>query len=147
MPPSRDEPESESTVKVTDKRHFTSDGQRRREDGRDELAREQAAERAPSAPSPLEAPGQQRSPRRQAERALDFATFITSLSSAALLYLGEFPNPETGEKLVNLEYARHHIDIIAMLSEKTAGNLTSDERNLVETLLAELQLKFVQATR
>jgi len=78
---------------------------------------------------------------------MDFASFALSLSSAALLYLGEFENPETGKREVNLPYARQHIEIITMLREKTRGNLSADEEQLVDTLLAELHLKYVRASR
>jgi hypothetical protein len=77
--------------------------------------------------------------------AIDFATFVSSLASAAFMYLGEFDNPETGARDPNLDYARHHIDIIQMLHDKTVGNLSADETRLVEAFLAELQMKYVEA--
>ncbi|MBX6422117.1 DUF1844 domain-containing protein [Thermosulfurimonas sp. F29] len=75
-----------------------------------------------------------------------FSTFILSLNTAALIHLGELPNPETNEKSVNLELARHTIDTLDMLREKTRGNLTPDEERLLESILYELRIRYVKLT-
>ena len=76
---------------------------------------------------------------------VDFSTFVISLGTSALYHLGaNIPEAETtGE--TNLPLARNVIDIIVMLKEKTAGNLTTDETKLVEALLFDLRLKYVEA--
>ena len=75
---------------------------------------------------------------------IDFSTFMLSLYTAAEFHLGEIPNPETGELGKNLELARETIDIMMMLREKTAGNLTGEEEKLVESLLSNLQMTYVK---
>ncbi len=75
-----------------------------------------------------------------------FSTFILSLNTAALIHLGELPNPETNEKSVNLALARHTIDTLDMLREKTRGNLTPDEERLLESILYELRIRYVKLT-
>lgn len=72
-----------------------------------------------------------------------FSTFVLSLASSAMVQLGEVPHPETGETGLDLNLAKHTIDTIAMLREKTKGNLSPDENRLVEGLLYELRMKFV----
>lgn len=73
-----------------------------------------------------------------------FSTFILSLNTSALMHLGEIPDPDTQEPECNLQLARHAIDTIAMLKEKTEGNLSEDERALVDNLLFDLRMKFVK---
>ncbi len=58
---------------------------------------------------------------------VDFITFVMSLSSSALVHLGEVSDPVTGKTDVNLELARHTIDVLSMLEEKTRGNLSREE--------------------
>ena len=79
---------------------------------------------------------------------LDFSTFILSLASSALIHLGEAPDPVSGEKApANLPMAHQSIDLLAMLQEKTKGNLTAEETRLLETLLYDLRMKYVSAVR
>ncbi|OAQ20583.1 DUF1844 domain-containing protein [Thermosulfurimonas dismutans] len=75
-----------------------------------------------------------------------FSTFILSLNTAALIHLGELPNPETNEKSVNLALARHTIDTLDMLKEKTKGNLTKEEEQLLESVLYELRMRYIKLT-
>jgi hypothetical protein len=77
---------------------------------------------------------------------VDFRTFVISLSTSAMLHLGEIPDPDAGEPQVNLELARHSIDILSMLQEKTRGNLSDEENNLLQTLLTDLRMKYVNRT-
>ena len=73
-----------------------------------------------------------------------FATFILSLNTSALVHLGELPEPGKEEPNCDLELARPAIDTIAMLKEKTKGNLTEDESALIDNILFDLRLKFVK---
>jgi hypothetical protein len=75
---------------------------------------------------------------------VDFATFVLSLSHSALMHLGEAPDPETGTIEKNLPLARQTIDLVAMLEEKTKGNLTGDEERLVGQILFDLRMRFVE---
>ena len=72
-----------------------------------------------------------------------FSTFIISLASSALVHLGEVPNPETGGTETNLPLAKHSIDVLEMLRAKTENGLEEQERNLLESILYELRMKFV----
>jgi hypothetical protein len=75
-----------------------------------------------------------------------FSTFILSLSTSALVHLGELPDPLTNKKEVNLQLARQTISIIEMLQDKTKGNLTAEEGNLIESVLYDVRLKYVQSS-
>ena len=75
----------------------------------------------------------------------NFTSLIFSLSSTALFHLGDISDPQTGEKKTDLSLAKHTIDIIAMLQEKTSGNLTDEEQKFTESILADLRWRFVKA--
>ena len=78
---------------------------------------------------------------------LSFTTFVVSLASSAAIHFGDLPDPTTGERAeVNLEGAAQMIDILTLLEEKTRGNLTLEERQVLEQLLYELRMRFVEAT-
>ncbi len=77
---------------------------------------------------------------------LDFSTFILSLSSSALMTLGVIENPVTKQKEKDPAVAKQTIDLIALLKEKTAGNLTEAEAKLIDDALAELQVWYVKET-
>ena len=78
---------------------------------------------------------------------VDFTTFVLSLGSSALVHLGDMSHPEAGQVAENLALARQTIDILAMLEEKTRGNLTDEEARFLRDLLADLRLRFVQRSR
>ncbi|WP_456385347.1 DUF1844 domain-containing protein [Desulfolithobacter sp.] len=75
---------------------------------------------------------------------VSFSTFILSLNTSALFHMGELPHPETGEKAVDMELARHSIDTLSMLQDKTRGNLQEDEKELLNNILYELKLRYVK---
>lgn len=75
---------------------------------------------------------------------VSFSTFIFSLSSSALVHLGEIPEPDSKNVRVDLTMAKQIIDTLGMLQEKTRGNLESDEERLLKTVLYDLRLRFVQ---
>ena len=72
-----------------------------------------------------------------------FSTFVLSLASSALVQLGEVPNPETGQTECSPELAKHSIDILDMLRDKTENGLDAKEKQLLTGLLYELRMKFV----
>jgi hypothetical protein len=78
---------------------------------------------------------------------VDFPTFVLSLGSSALMHLGVAPHPTSGASETNLPMAKHTIDILAMLQEKTKGNLAPPEAELLENLLYDLRLQYVEASR
>ncbi|MDA8163201.1 MAG: DUF1844 domain-containing protein [Desulfobacteraceae bacterium] len=77
---------------------------------------------------------------------VEFSTFILSLNTSALLHLGDVADPATGEKKKDLILAKHTIDTLGMLREKTVNNLNDDEKRLLETILFDLRLRFVKAS-
>jgi hypothetical protein len=76
---------------------------------------------------------------------VNFNSLIFSLSSSALFHLGEIGDPQTGEKKKDLPLARHAIDTIDMLEEKTKGNLTEEESRFIENVLTDLRWRYVKA--
>ncbi len=79
---------------------------------------------------------------------LDFYTFILGLGSSAFVHLGDAPHPETGQAVApDLALAQQTIDVLAMLREKTKGNLTAEEETLFGHLLRDLRLRYVERSR
>jgi hypothetical protein len=76
-----------------------------------------------------------------------FSTFILSLSTSALVHLGELPDPITNKKEINLELAKQTISIIEMLKDKTKGNLTSEEESLMDSVLYDVRLKYIKVPK
>jgi hypothetical protein len=77
---------------------------------------------------------------------VSFAGFVISLATTAAVHFGDYADPSTGRREPpNLDAAHQMIELIAMLQDKTKGNLTPDEDKLVEDLLYELRMRFVQA--
>ncbi len=81
------------------------------------------------------------------DETLNFSTFILSLSTSVLVNLGKLPDPISNEKKVDLTMAKHSIGIIEMLKEKTKGNLTEEENRLIDNILFELMIKYVEAAK
>ncbi len=75
---------------------------------------------------------------------INFATFVFSLNSSVLLHLGVIEDPTSGTKIKNLSLAKQTIDILAMLEEKTRGNLTSDEEAMLKNILYDLRILYVK---
>src|SRR6266404_3458131 len=75
-----------------------------------------------------------------------FIEFVIMHAQNAALFLGQIPNPKSGEPEVNLDLARMFIDQLAMIQEKTRGNLTSEEATVLSNALSNLQMAFVEAS-
>ena len=73
-----------------------------------------------------------------------FSNFITSLGIQALIRLGELKTSESEELRIDLDQARETIDLLLMVKDKTKGNLSAEEENLLTSLIADLQMRFVQ---
>lgn len=80
------------------------------------------------------------------EMAQRFVELIMMQAQQAAMFLGRMPNPQSGEPEVNLEYARLFIDQLEMLQEKTKGNLSNEETQVLSGVLSDLRLAFVQAS-
>jgi hypothetical protein len=77
---------------------------------------------------------------------VSFISLVLSLNTTALFHMGEMAHPESGEKVVDLELAKHSIDTLSMLAEKTRGNLDAQENELITKVLYELKMHFIQAS-
>lgn len=82
------------------------------------------------------------------ESGLSFVAFVLSLAHTAAVHFGDIPDPVSGDKApVNLAAAQQMIDILSLMEQKTRGNLTAEERQLLEQVLFELRLRFVEAAK
>lgn len=76
-----------------------------------------------------------------------FTAFVLGLASTVVIHLGLQPHPETGKVERRMDEARQTLDLLVMLRDKTRGNLAADEEQLFASLLADLQLRYVEAAR
>jgi hypothetical protein len=84
----------------------------------------------------------------ESPHAVNFVGFVFSLAHTAAVHFGDVPDPATGQQATrNLPAAQQIIDILALLEEKTRGNLTAEERQVLEQLLYELRLRYVDVSR
>jgi len=135
------EEKKKEPIKVTDRRSFTPEGERR-------ASVEPEEEKSPVLGEGFEIRREtQPEPQEPSDRTaqVDFISFILSLTSTAFIQLGEVEDPVQGSRGVDLEGARQMIDIIDMLHEKTRGNLEPQEEKFMERILFELKVKFSQA--
>jgi len=129
--------------RVTDKRLFTEDGK----------VREDAEKEVRSGPETAKAPGSKPPAAEPAEippgagGQIDFPSYVLSYYTQGLVLLGEVPNPYTNQKEENLEEARHTVDILGMLKDKTRGNLSADEEQLLDTVLYEVRMRYMAKTQ
>jgi hypothetical protein len=75
---------------------------------------------------------------------IDFPTFVLSLATSAQVHLGAVPNPTTGKEERNLGMAKETIDLLAILKDKTKGNLTDEEERLFEHVLYDLRMMYIE---
>jgi hypothetical protein len=128
--------EEEKGFVIKDRRSLDERGDLREETGEKDTKREEA----------------KREPRKEQAQSpvlpeVNFSYFLVSLSSSALLHLGEIADPQTGQKAKDLALAKHSIDIIAMLKEKTKGNLADEEEKALESILTDLRWRYVKAVQ
>jgi hypothetical protein len=79
--------------------------------------------------------------------AIDFATFVLSLSHSALVHLGDAPDPSGGTPKPDVNMAKQTIDLLVLLQEKTTGNLSGEEERLLDQVLYDLRIRYVEVTR
>lgn len=133
--------EEEKGFVIKDKRAFSTESGEPRPETSAEIEQEE--------PAQTQAPAEEAESATEKETQLpevNFSTFVFSLSSSALLHFGEIPEPSTGRKQKNLLMAKHTIDILGMLEEKTKGNLTEDEGQLLKNILYDLRMRYVKET-
>jgi hypothetical protein len=156
MAPQREEEQEEKGFTVSDKRLFTKEGARRADSGPAETP---AAGTAPprQAPPPRETAARPEPPRRPRPEAseplrrdmpeVDFSTFVSMLVQNVMLFLGQIPDPVSQQRRRDLPQAKHMIDTLLMLRDKTRGNLTPEETQLMQEILPQLQMAYVAASR
>ncbi len=123
--------------RVTDKRLFGEDGK-----VREEAAAEPGAKQEPAAGNLSEDAAQQEVPPGTGAH-IDFPSYVLSYYTQSLVLLGEVPNPYTNKQEEDLEAARHTVDILGMLKDKTKGNLSKEEDQLLESVLYEVRMKYM----
>jgi len=135
--------EKDKGFTVQDRRRFSAEGEAKAEG-----PEEAPAPAAPSAPKAAAAPPRRGAePGPPAEPEVTFTTFMVGLSTQALAALGEISDPVSGARSNDLDAAQQLIDIIGMLREKTRGNLDPDEDGLIEAILFDLRMKYVELAR
>jgi hypothetical protein len=130
---------------VRDRRKVSLDdleGDVKKEEAKEEKKPDEPAKEEPKTAPGGESPKTRTEARRYPE--VTFSTFVFSLSSSALVHLGEVPDPVTNTVEKDLALAKQIIDTLAMLEEKTRGNLERDEQQLLQTVLYDLRLRFVK---
>ena len=157
--------ENEQGFTVKDKRFFNQDGSQKEEADKVAAAAaeevKEALEKPASAKEPAFAQAQgQVAEQKEAEckdeldsgdyrnlPPVDFGSFVISLTHAAMLHMGHLNDPSAPPVEQNLTLARHTIDTIAMLKEKTTGNLDQQEQALLDGILTELRMLYVQTCK
>ena len=125
--------EEEKGFVIKDRRAFDDKGDVKDQEPKEEPRKEEARKK----------------PREEKEEGMplpevNFNSLIFSLSSSALINLGEIADPHTGQKQKDLPLAKHTIDTIAMLHDKTKGNLNPEEQRFLDTILADLRWRYVK---
>jgi hypothetical protein len=129
--------------RVTDRRRFADTGEVRA--GGTEAEGEPAAAPDATPVSESRPPGRPAAPG--ADEPVTFSTFVLGLSTQALLHLGEIPNPVSQTVEHDLEAAKHVIDLLGMLGEKTRNNLDQGEDALLSSVLYDLRMRYVELVR
>ena len=125
--------EEKSSFTVKDRRIFAE---------KDEDVKNKEAKDEPSKQEAKDEPSKQEPQAPLPE--INFATFIFSLNASALLHLGVMEDPATGKKVKNLPVGKQTIDILGMIEEKTKGNLSKEEENLLKHILYDLRIIYVK---
>ncbi len=131
------EPEDQG-FRVMDKRLFGEDGK-----VRDDVAGEARTKQEPAATGGQDRAAAQAEVPPGTGAHIDFPSYVLSYYTQSLVLLGEVPNPYTNQKEEDLEAARHTVDILGMLKDKTKGNLSQDEEQLLDSVLYEVRMKYM----
>jgi len=126
-----DEQDERPGFRVTDRRRFADSGEARAPDDASGAA---AAPPESGRAGIIDAP-------------VSFSTFVLGLSTQALMHLGEVEHPVTGARERDLPAAKHVIDVLGVLMIKTAGNLDSAEHALMDSILYDLRMRYVELSR
>ena len=163
----REENQEEVTLKVVDRRKFNPDGslkegvviepEAKKEDAKPQQAKvaspppQAAAEPAPPAGATdfedVEMEGDDLDDVPGVNDPASFVNFLSTLATNAAAALGAVPHPATGQRTLDLDTGKFWIDVLAMLREKTNGNLHAKEQRLLDSLLADLRMQYVSMVR
>jgi Domain of unknown function (DUF1844) len=139
---------------MEEEKGFSVRDRRIRHDGEAESAAEaSAAAPGPEGPAAAAATGEKEAAAGhgfsmgQELPPIDFSAFVFSLARTALIHMGLESHPETGGEAANLEAARETIDVLGMLEDKTRGNLTPEEAELISKMLYTLRMSYVEVAR
>ena len=157
----RDDNAEEVTFKVADRRKFNADGSVRE----GVVLEEPKQESVPAAPAPADeqpdaieasaespypdegSPSDENEEVPGADDPASFVNFLSTLVTNAAASLGAVPHPATGQRSLDLETGKYWLDVLAMLREKTKGNLHAQEARLLDGLLADLRMQYVTVVR
>jgi hypothetical protein len=157
--------EEEPVIKVTDRRKFNLDGSVREgveiepekpkaeppvpepkaEEAAETFETASEAEEIHKTPSTDETPDEEDFPG--AEDPASFVNFLSTLATNAAAALGAMPHPVTGQRSLDLDTGKYWLDVLGMLRDKTKGNLHPQESRLLESLLGDLRMQYVQLVR
>jgi hypothetical protein len=129
---------------VQDRRRFSPDTGEARQDAPEESDR--TTQSAPQSEQTA-ASGAATGARQEPPPEINFSTFVISLSTQALMHLGEIASPLSGKVETDVPVAKQMIDILGMLKDKTRGNLNASEDRLMEDILFDLRMKYVEAVK
>ena len=134
-----EKPEGESFTFKDKRRRYDEDDSATEEEESPEPAKEPSEEIKPEASTDTE--GGAAAPQ------INFSTFILSMASSAAYHMGGFQDEVSGKTSINLDLAKQSIDILAILEEKTKGNLNEEEASLLTHSLYDLRMKFVEMSK
>ena len=124
--------------------HIDTDWKKQAQEEKKRLA-EQEQKKAAEQPAAGPAPGRRTPAGGRTAREMppaSFASLVNTLLTQALFYLGDLA-PQGGEPVINLDMAKHQIDMLSLLEEKVRGNLTDEEKRLLDTALHEARMRYV----
>ena len=125
---------------VQDRRRFSPETGEARQDAPEQTAAQAVAEKAQAAEASRES-------QQETLPEINFSAFVISLSTQVLMNLGEIANPINGKVETDVPVAKQMIDILGMLKDKTRGNLNGSEDRLMEDILFDLRMKYVEAVK
>jgi hypothetical protein len=130
---------------IKDKRIFAEkDTEKKEKEEKAEPSKEEAKNQVPEEEAVREEAEKEGDEKDYPLPEINFPTFIFSMNSSALMQLGIIEDPASGKMTKNLPLAKQTIDILGMIEEKTRGNLTEDEKNMLKNILYDLRMIYVK---
>ena len=131
---------------IKDRRIFAEENRDQKEEDKSKETAEKKEMEEPKDPSSPEAAAAEEPETQAPLPEINFSTFVISLNASALVQLGVIEDPGSGQKIKNLPVAKQTIDILNMMEEKTRGNLTNEEENIIKNVLYDLRILYVKET-